>query len=57
MRGEVILLTRNIQIKGEDKDGWGCSVLTAELRDPNDSKKFLAGQMILDTVEVYNCSQ
>jgi hypothetical protein len=57
MRGEVILLSRNIQIIGDDTDGWGCSVLTAELRDPNDSKKFLAGQMILDSVEVYNCSQ
>jgi hypothetical protein len=57
MRGEVILLTRNIKIKGEDEDGWGGSILTAELRDPNDSKKFLAGQMVWDNVEVYNCSQ
>lgn len=24
MRGEVILLTRNLRIIGEDVEGWGC---------------------------------
>lgn len=24
MRGEVILLTRNVKIVGEDVEGWGC---------------------------------
>lgn len=24
MRGEVILLTRNLRIVGEDVEGWGC---------------------------------
>jgi hypothetical protein len=48
MRGEVILLSRNIRVIGEDTDGWGCQVLTTELRDPNNSKKFLGGQMVLD---------
>ena len=28
MRGEVILLTRNIQIEGEDLDDWGCTIVT-----------------------------
>jgi hypothetical protein len=57
MRGEVILLTRNVQIIGEDTDGWGGQILTAELRDPKDSKKFLGGQLHLHNVEIFNCSQ
>ena len=32
MRGEVILLSRNIVIEGEDVDGWGGSILTTDLR-------------------------
>jgi len=28
MRTEVRLLTRNIKITGEDKDSWGCTILT-----------------------------
>jgi len=30
-RGEVILITRNILIQGEDKDGWGGQVMATDL--------------------------
>ena len=30
MRGEVLLLSRNIKIVGEDKDGWGCQIVTSD---------------------------
>jgi hypothetical protein len=56
MRGEVLLLTRNVQVEGEDVDAWGCSILTTEIR-ARDSNKFLAGALLWDNVEVSNCSQ
>jgi len=56
MRGEVILLTRNIVIRGDDQDTWGCSILTTDLYLPLTSSTF-KGEMIMDNVEVSNCSQ
>ena len=41
----------------EDADAWGCTVLTTEVRDPNDNRRFLNGLMEWNNVEVYNCSQ
>jgi hypothetical protein len=37
MRGEVLLLSRNIKIIGEELDLWGCQILTADVWefDPN----------------------
>jgi hypothetical protein len=56
MRGEVYLLTRNVVIEGEDVDGWGCSILTTQLRDSNSNDQ-LAGSLFWNNVEVSNCSQ
>jgi hypothetical protein len=56
MRGEVYLLTRNVVIEGEDVDGWGCSILTTQIRD-RDSNDQLAGSLFWNNVEVSNCSQ
>ena len=33
MRGEVVLLSRNIRIDGNDVDGWGCTILNTDLDD------------------------
>jgi len=35
MRGEVILLSRNIKIQGDDTDGWGGQVLATDLFESN----------------------
>jgi len=55
MRGEVILLSRNIKIQGEDTDGWGGQVLATDLFESNGTWR--KGQIIFDNVQVYNCSQ
>lgn len=31
IRGEVMLLTRNILIQGEDVDSWGCNIVTSDI--------------------------
>jgi hypothetical protein len=59
MRGEVILLSRNIIIAGENIDDWGGQILTTDLMEFNEETfelKFRYGQTILDNVEIYNCS-
>ena len=55
MRGEVVLLSRNVQIEGEDVDSWGGSVLTTQLRDGGDN--LLSGSLTWDNVQVRKCSQ
>ena len=55
MRGEVILLTRNIKIKGEDADGWGGQVLATDYFETDGTWR--KGQIIFDHVQMYNCSQ
>lgn len=55
MRGEVLILTRKIRIVGEDLDGWGGQVLTADVMESDGTDRF--GMLQLDSVEVYNCSQ
>jgi hypothetical protein len=35
MRGEVMLLTRNIKIRGNDTDAWGCQVVTSDFVEGN----------------------
>jgi hypothetical protein len=47
MRAEVLLLTRNIVIAGED--------IESDIVEPDLTMRY--GQLILDNVEVYNCSQ
>ena len=55
IRGEVLLLTRNIQIIGSQLDGWGGQVVTSSTLDSN--MNVYNGITIMDSVEIYNCSQ
>jgi hypothetical protein len=55
MRGEVVLLTRNIRIVGNDSENWGCQFLTGDFVEADGTLRF--GTTIIDNVEVYNCSQ
>jgi hypothetical protein len=36
IRGEVVLLTRNIKIVGNDTEAWGCQVVTSGFMEEND---------------------
>ncbi len=54
MRGEVIMLTRNIRIVGENVDDWGCQILTSDFAEDNGEVRI--GHTIMDFVEVFNCS-
>lgn len=55
MRGEVMLLSRNVRIVGNDSEAWGCQVLTSDFIEGNG--EYRMGRTYLDNVEVYNCSQ
>ena len=55
MRGEVMLLSRNIRIVGNDTDKWGCQVVTSDFLEG--SGEIRKGRTFLDHVELYNCSQ
>jgi len=54
MRGEVIMISRNVRIVGNDTEAWGCQVVTSDFLEENGVWR--KGQMVLDSVEVYNCS-
>jgi hypothetical protein len=58
MRGEVILLTRNIVIDAEDIESWGGQIVTSDTQEMNGgvmTDRF--GSTILRNVEIHNCSQ
>lgn len=55
MRGEVMLLSRNIKIVGEDIEAWGGQIVVSSIIEPD--LTYRHGQLLLDNVEVYNCSQ
>jgi len=58
MRGEVILLTRNVVIDAEDIESWGGQIVTSDTQEMNGgvmTDRF--GTTILRNVEIYNCSQ
>jgi hypothetical protein len=55
MRGEVMMLTRNIKIRGNDTDAWGCQILTSDFEE--DNKEMRVGRTFMDHVEIFNCSQ
>jgi hypothetical protein len=59
IRGEVVLLSRNIIIAGEDTETWGGQVVTSDTLElgGDGEMKLRAGQTIMHNVEVYNCSQ
>lgn len=60
IRGEVLILTRNIKIQGEDIESWGAQVITSDTYDYNINTGELSerkGSTILQNVEIYNASQ
>jgi len=50
MRGEVLSLSRNIKIIGEELDKWGCQILTADIMEIDGT--FREGRTTLDSVEI-----
>jgi hypothetical protein len=56
IRGEVILLSRNIVIQGEDVESYGCQIVTGETVEFDADLTVRSGSTILDSVEIYNCS-
>lgn len=58
MRGEVLLLSRNIKVVGEDIESWGAQVVTSDTIefDSEGEMKTRSGQAIMDNVEFFNCS-
>jgi len=48
IRGEVILITRNIKIIGEDNDGWGGQVLATDLFESDGTWR--KGSIYMDNV-------
>jgi hypothetical protein len=55
VRAEVMLLSRNIIIAGQDVETWGGQIVTSDTMEAD--LTFRTGQTILDHVEFYNCSQ
>ena len=58
LRGEVLLLTRNILIRGDDIESWGGQIVTSDTVEINTKGEMAIreGSTIMDSVEVYNCS-
>lgn len=58
MRGEVLLLTRNIVIRGEDIESWGGQIVTSDTVEINTLGQMAvrSGSTVMENVEVYNCS-
>lgn len=58
MRGEVLLLTRNVKIDAQDIESWGGQVLTGDTIEVFDGVTTMrSGTTIMDNVEIHNCSQ
>ena len=55
MRGEVLLLSRNIKIIGNDSDNWGGQIVTSDFIEGDGTMR--NGSTVFDSVEIYNCSQ
>jgi len=55
MRGEVVLLNRNVRIIGNNSDSWGAQIVVSDSLELDGT--FREGQLIMDNVELYNCSQ
>lgn len=54
-RGEVILLTRNVRIEGNDYDAWGAQIVTSD--SINSAGTMQSGLLEMSDVELYNVSQ
>lgn len=54
IRGEVILLNRNVKIQGEDIESWGAQIVTSDTIEADMTMRY--GSMVLDNVEIFNSS-
>lgn len=50
------MLSRNVRFVGDDTDGWGGQIVVTDNYE-YDWQKQREGNIVLDSVEVYNCSQ
>lgn len=58
IRGEVLLLTRNVKIDAEDVESWGGQVVTSDTVEVYDGVMTMrSGTTVMDNVEIFNCSQ
>jgi len=58
MRGEVVLLTRNIKIDAEDIESWGGQIVTSDTMEIYGTEIITrTGTTVMDSVEIFNCSQ
>jgi len=55
IRAEVIVLSRNVRVVGSDEEAWGATMLASDGLQTNGLA--LNSQIILDNVEMFNCSQ
>lgn len=55
MRGEVTLLSRNVRIMGEASNHWGGQIVITDNLEMSGTMR--TGNLILDSVEIFNCSQ
>lgn len=55
MRGEVVLLNRNVKVVGDNSNEWGAAMVTSDRIESDRSIR--VGTMILDNVEVYRAGQ
>ena len=56
IRGEVVLLTRNVRIVGDVvKYAFGCQVITTDFIE--EDGVFRNGNTLIDNTEIFNCSQ
>lgn len=53
VRGEVVSLTRNVRIVGEDVESWGCQLLTADIMEADGKPRI--GELKLDSIEMEQC--
>ena len=57
MRGEVLLLTRNVKIDAEDVDSWGGQIVTSDTIEMYAGQIVMrTGSTVMDNVEIFNCS-
>lgn len=52
IRGEVVSLTRNIKVMGEDVESWGGQILTADNIEASGDLR--SGETKIDSVELDN---
>lgn len=48
-------MTRNVKVVGNDSDSYGGQILVSDNVEDSGVKR--SGQLILDSIEIYNCSQ